>query len=319
MPKLIRCRHHGSLLRWSFRSLLLAVMVGTPGLSARGELRPEGSIGIDSIEQQQSQTAKRLKTTTKALCRLQRVGILPLLGNIDALRLHYTNLRRLRRVAHQQLTSLQHLDAEVKRLRANNPQPLPALSGIDALDLQRLQQADLPTMTPSSIDVLDSSSEDLGVLSSSNGELRTAQGTLRIIDEVNSPQQTHRDVETAIDVGQLAMPLTAASEVRDAKRGGQSGLEFLTERSAKVRAAEEGRVVFSGNDPVLGRMVILDHGKSLYSVYANLAEVNVSVGDMLSRGASLGSVGSGSTASALLFFQVRRGTRSLDARAWLGL
>jgi septal ring factor EnvC (AmiA/AmiB activator) len=85
-----------------------------------------------------------------------------------------------------------------------------------------------------------------------------------------------------------------------------------------VRAVSAGRVAFSDRYGSYGRLVILDHGDGYYTVYGGLGAVEVRVGDDLSRQARIGSIGT-DFAPAALFFEVRKGTRTLDPRAWLGL
>ena len=84
-----------------------------------------------------------------------------------------------------------------------------------------------------------------------------------------------------------------------------------------MRAVAAGRVAFSDRYGSYGRLVILDHGDGYYTVYGGLGSVEVRVGDDLSRNARLGSIGTDFTPSAL-FFEVRKGTRTLEPRAWLG-
>jgi len=55
-----------------------------------------------------------------------------------------------------------------------------------------------------------------------------------------------------------------------------------------------------------------------FTLYGGLGAVDVQPGDDLSRSARIGSVG-GDTFPTALFFEVRRGTRALPPRGWLGL
>ena len=64
-----------------------------------------------------------------------------------------------------------------------------------------------------------------------------------------------------------------------------------------------------------GYMVVLDHGQTYYTVYSGLGSVSVQVGDWVGGGASLGTLADADVPA--LFFQVRRGAQSLDARAWM--
>ena len=96
------------------------------------------------------------------------------------------------------------------------------------------------------------------------------------------------------------------------------GLEFQAPVGTAVRAVSTGRVAFSDRYGSYGRLVILDHGDGYYTVYGGLGAVEVRVGDDLSRNARIGSIGTDFSPSAL-FFEVRKGTRTLEPRSWLGL
>ena len=63
-----------------------------------------------------------------------------------------------------------------------------------------------------------------------------------------------------------------------------------------------------------GQLVILDHGDRYYTVYGGLARMDVQAGDDLSKSARVGSA-----SADPVYFEVRRGTRTQDARIWLGL
>jgi len=120
--------------------------------------------------------------------------------------------------------------------------------------------------------------------------------------------------------GNLAPPVSGEFSLRDARREESEGpgLEFLVRPGTAVRSCAAGRVAFSDLYGSYGRLVILDHGDNYYTVYGNLANVEVRVGDDLSKGARIGTVGSGRPDTAL-FFEVRRGTKALAPRSWLGL
>jgi septal ring factor EnvC (AmiA/AmiB activator) len=77
-------------------------------------------------------------------------------------------------------------------------------------------------------------------------------------------------------------------------------------------------VAFARNYGAYGLMVIIDHGSSFYTVYGGLASTDVQVGDWVGMSTRVGTLDTGGP-DAILFFEVRRGTRPLDARSWLGL
>lgn len=118
--------------------------------------------------------------------------------------------------------------------------------------------------------------------------------------------------------GRLPLPVSVPCQTRDGRREDGPGIEFLVPAGTPVRAVAPGRVAFSDRYGSYGRLVIVDHGDSYYSVYGGLGRVDVRVGDELSAMVRIGDVNAESQPSSL-FFEVRRGTRTLDPHAWLGL
>jgi len=70
------------------------------------------------------------------------------------------------------------------------------------------------------------------------------------------------------------------------------GVDFVGALGAKVLAVCDGTVTGIRKDDLFGTMVTIDHGFSLQSVYANLADTPaVSTGDKVSQGSVIGSIG----------------------------
>ena len=71
------------------------------------------------------------------------------------------------------------------------------------------------------------------------------------------------------------------------------GVDVACAQGEQVMAAAGGTVVGVSNDDLLGTMVEIDHGNGTHSLYANLAaEPPVSVGQVVTMGQVIGSVGS---------------------------
>lgn len=70
------------------------------------------------------------------------------------------------------------------------------------------------------------------------------------------------------------------------------GLDIAASLGTQVLATASGSVSAVYQDDLMGTVVVVDHGSGLTSLYANLAEVpTVAVGDAVSTGSILGSVG----------------------------
>lgn len=119
--------------------------------------------------------------------------------------------------------------------------------------------------------------------------------------------------------GSLPFPLSGRSEIRSARRNGSGpGLTMRAPGGAAVRAVFPGRVAFADSYADYGRTVILDHGGGYYTVSANLAEIEVKVGDDVKGGARIASL-AGGTAGSTLYFEVRIGQETADPAEWFGI
>lgn len=119
--------------------------------------------------------------------------------------------------------------------------------------------------------------------------------------------------------GSLPFPLSGRSEIRSARRNGSGpGLTLRAPGGAAVRAVFPGRVAFADSYADYGRTVILDHGGGYYTVSANLAEIEVKVGDDVKGGARIATL-SGGSAGSTLYFEVRVGQETADPAEWFGI
>jgi murein DD-endopeptidase MepM/ murein hydrolase activator NlpD len=69
------------------------------------------------------------------------------------------------------------------------------------------------------------------------------------------------------------------------------GIDLASTARAPVPAANSGRVVFAGDLGIYGNCVIVDHGLGLQSLYGHLSQIDVKVGDSLTKGQEVGRTG----------------------------
>ncbi len=96
-----------------------------------------------------------------------------------------------------------------------------------------------------------------------------------------------------------------------------SGLDLETDVGTQVIAAGSGTVSAVAEDPLMGTMVVIDHGEGLESLYANLAEQpSVKVGDVITTGTVIGAVGNTalaeSASAAHLHFEMKQDGLAVD-------
>lgn len=90
---------------------------------------------------------------------------------------------------------------------------------------------------------------------------------------------------------------------------GHSGLDFAASIGTPALAADTGVVVFAGwvdSSWGYGVLVVLNHGGGFTSYYAHLSSVSVGCGQTVSRGSSVGGIGStGNSSGPHLHFEIR--------------
>lgn len=269
-----------------------------------------------ALETQETQTVARVR----ALYRLRRGGALPVAGGFDAMLSHLSRLGRLERLVAQDADRRRTLrDERVEVERAYEVAVVERDDAQAALASLRTTQMPThglasyfdPTMTPplpiAQIPALQSATAPTGAPATfaSGSAPPPPQYGLTIRGSTRSAFPQAR--------GRLPLPVRGGS-IADASREDGSGVEFQSNPGRAVRPVAEGTIAFSQFYGAYGNMVIVDHGGSHYTVYSGLRTMSVSAGAQVNPGSELGRVG-----DVPLYFEVRRGTRSLDARAWLGL
>jgi murein DD-endopeptidase MepM/ murein hydrolase activator NlpD len=70
-----------------------------------------------------------------------------------------------------------------------------------------------------------------------------------------------------------------------------SGVDFAGGKGLPIYAPADGKVVFTGLLTVRGNATIIDHGWGVFSAYYHQSEIEVKVGDMVTKGQEIGQVG----------------------------
>ena len=96
------------------------------------------------------------------------------------------------------------------------------------------------------------------------------------------------------------------------------GIDIEVGYGEDVKAAGAGRVIYVSWLRGYGQFVILDHGDGYYTLYANLSDVSVDVGDNVGAGQVIAKAGdTGSLEGSRLHFEVRHKKEQLDPLEWL--
>jgi murein DD-endopeptidase MepM/ murein hydrolase activator NlpD len=103
-------------------------------------------------------------------------------------------------------------------------------------------------------------------------------------------------------------------------RAPHGGADYSAPLGTPVVAVNDGRVALVGEYFFPGRLVVLDHGLGLYTLYFHLDEVKVLEGERVSRGQTIGTVGAtGRATGPHLHFGVQVGPARVDPATLLKL
>jgi septal ring factor EnvC (AmiA/AmiB activator) len=264
---------------------------------------------LTELDARSSQLHSALKTRVRALYRITRGGMTPMAGGFDAIRQHVARVRRLNALVTNDARALAAAKARSQAARAETGLAATSL-GHARERLAALQSQE----TMSSIHAREGREQRPGIEARDASSGGSFYG-LRLADSSASPKSAFEAQR-----GKLAAPVSGEVRVVDARRNESDGegLEFQARAGTAVRAAAAGRVAFSDRYGSYGRLVILDHGAGYYTAYGGLGSVDVRVGDDLSPYARIGDIADDSPRPGL-FFEVRKGTRTLPPRVWLGL
>ncbi|CAN5826507.1 hypothetical protein BH11MYX2_BH11MYX2_24450 [soil metagenome] len=84
------------------------------------------------------------------------------------------------------------------------------------------------------------------------------------------------------------------------------GVDLFATKGTKVRAINAGTVTLVRDTYLAGKVVVVEHGRGIGSVYMHLSAANVAVGDVVEQGAQLGESGdTGRTTGPHLHIAVR--------------
>jgi Peptidase family M23 len=129
--------------------------------------------------------------------------------------------------------------------------------------------------------------------------------------------------------GRFTRPLTSSSDgggfgsrriINGQPRMPHSGVDFSADRGTPVVASNRGRVALVAEFFFAGRLVVLDHGLGLYTLYFHLDGVDVDEGALVERGERIGAVGAtGRATGPHLHWGAQLGSARVDPMTLLSL
>jgi len=91
------------------------------------------------------------------------------------------------------------------------------------------------------------------------------------------------------------------------------GIKIAGTRGDAIRAAEGGRVVYSGSGLIgYGRLIIVKHNDNYLSAYGHNRKILVKEGDQVTKGQKIAEMGNANDGNPLLHFEIRRDGKPVD-------
>jgi murein DD-endopeptidase MepM/ murein hydrolase activator NlpD len=121
--------------------------------------------------------------------------------------------------------------------------------------------------------------------------------------------------------GMLDWPLRGVLYARFGKKGREphDGIDLAAPAGTPVKTAQEGEVLYAGEQRGYGLIVIIQHSERLITLYAHNQDLRVRTGQKVRRGQVIATVGeSGKTSGPQLHLEVRVDGKPVDPLDYLG-
>lgn len=125
---------------------------------------------------------------------------------------------------------------------------------------------------------------------------------------------------TPVDGGRPTGGFGLRRVINKQPRSPHTGYDWAAPRGTPVAAANAGRVALVADHFFAGRLVVLDHGLGLFTLYFHLDETRVTAGEVVQGGQPIGTVGAtGRATGPHLHLSVSLGGARVDPMALLAL
>jgi septal ring factor EnvC (AmiA/AmiB activator) len=195
----------------------------------------------------------------------------------------------------------------------------------ERLDEQRLVLVDQKAQRQRDLDALNAAiaSKD-AALQKLDADREELERVLEVLTEAIAELEVPADYrDFAALRGNMPRPVAGKPSNRFGRRRGDSqmrwqGLVIPAREGVTVQAIHHGRVVFADWLRGSGLLLIIDHGAGYMSLYAHNQTLLREVGEWVSAGAPVATVGNtGGQQEAALYFEIRANGKPTDPGPWL--
>lgn len=96
-----------------------------------------------------------------------------------------------------------------------------------------------------------------------------------------------------------------------------NGILIKTTQGSPIQAVASGTVIFADALPGYGRVLIISHGNGYLTLYGQMDTLAKHKDDNVAAGENLGQAGGGAQGEQGLYFEIRKGSQTLDPGDWL--
>lgn len=303
----------------------------------QGKLR-EAEEGLAEIEQRNARVAQDLErlraaygARLRALYKLSRSGgYAPAVLSSDTFATAYKRIRYLsvitardQRLMEEYRETLENLALREQEIRERRIELIARKESVEskraAFEGRRRKKRDLLASVKEERSVYEATLKDLEESSSNLWAM------IRLAERERSSAPAGR-APAAGAAGRLPWPLKGRLLTRfGVQRHPQfgtmvyrRGIEIAAKDGDEVRTVEAGQVVYADWYRGYGRLIIIDHGSGLYTLYGHLSRVDVNGGDTVVREQVIGLAGdTGSLRGTKLYFEIRKNGEAEDPLSWL--
>jgi len=153
-------------------------------------------------------------------------------------------------------------------------------------------------------------------LSKLSNDFLAQQDTFEALERLLTKQRLDAEITPSgwpVDGGWVSSPYGRRSDPINGKRTYHHGIDIAAKRYTPIHSVAAGIVSFSGRRTGYGHVVEVTHGKGYKTVYAHNQQNKVKVGDRVSKGQTIASVGSSGRATGPhIHFEVRRYGKTIN-------
>lgn len=146
------------------------------------------------------------------------------------------------------------------------------------------------------------------------------QGYLAMLDTLSARDAVRRHIPSIrpTDIGWMSSRFGFRTDPFTGNQSFHRGLDFSVPLGTEVRVTGDGTVLAVQQQRGFGRVVKIDHGQGVVTVYAHLDQALVKKGDRVSRGDIIAKSGnSGRSSAPHLHYEIRIGGRPVNPRSYI--